>query len=394
MTPVMPPLRILYVIDSLAAGGSERSLAALAGPYRDLGVHLDVAVLWDRPGLRPQLESEGASVISLDPPGNRVRRTTRIAQLVRDRRPDLVHTTLFEADLAGRVGARLAGVPVVTTLAAEAYGPEHLGEHGIRRSRLLAAQSLDALTARLATRLHAVSQQVKTAMGSRLHYPAVRIDVVPRGRDDAALGRRTAARRARARAILQASPEAEIVLAVARQEPQKNLDVLVTAMAEVLKNRRQAQLVIAGRAGNATPQITAAIERHHLESSVQMLGARDDVADLLCAADLFVLPSRREGMPGSVIEAMALEVPVVASDLPQTREVTGDTALFAPIGEPIALANAIDLSLSDPLAAAERVREARKRFEERFTIQQTSRAMVEFYLRALGRSSTRPAARS
>src|SRR4051794_11269865 len=104
MTPLMPPLHILYVIDSLAAGGAERSLAALAGPYRDLGVDLDVAVLWDRPGLHHQIEAAGGSVVSLDPPGNRVRRAQRIADLVRDRKPDLVHTTLFEADVAGRVG--------------------------------------------------------------------------------------------------------------------------------------------------------------------------------------------------------------------------------------------------------------------------------------------------
>jgi glycosyltransferase involved in cell wall biosynthesis len=380
----MSPLRVLYVIDSLAAGGSERSLAALAGPYRELGVDLEVAVLWNRPGLREQIESEGATVISLDPPGNRARRTARFAQLVRERKPDLVHTTLFEADLAGRVGARIAGVPVVTTLAAEAYGPEHLSETGIRRSRLLAAQSLDVLTARLATRLHAVSQQVKEAMGPRLHYPSARIDVVPRGRDDVALGRRTEARRAHARASLHARPDDELVLAVARQEPQKNLDVLVAAIAELVKTRPQAQLVIAGREGNATPQIKAAIERHHLGSSVQLLGARDDVPDLLCAADVFVLPSRREGMPGSVIEAMALEVPVVASGLPQTREVTADNALFAPIGEALPLARVIEASLANPGAAAERARRGRERFEEHFTIQQTSRAMVDFYLRALG----------
>jgi len=384
MTPLMPPLRVLYVIDSLAAGGSERSLAALAGPYRELGVDLEVAVLWDRPGLQEQIESEGATVISLDPPGNRVRRAARFAQLVRDRRPDLVHTTLFEADLAGRVGARIAGVPVVTTLAAEAYGREHLGETGIRRSRLLAAQSLDALTARLAIRLHAVSQQVKLTMGPRLHYPAARIDVIPRGRDNATLGRRTEARRVAARASLGASHDDELVLAVARQEPQKNLDVLVAAIAELVKTRPHAELVIAGREGNATPLINAAIERHDLAASVQLLGARDDVPDLLCAADVFVLPSRREGMPGSVIEAMALEVPVVASDLPQTREVTGDTALFAPIGEALPLARAIEASLLNRDAAAERARRARERFEERFTIEQTSRAMVDFYLRALG----------
>lgn len=376
-------LHVVYVIDSLAVGGAERSLLALARPYRELGVDLDVVTIWNRPGLREQLEATGARVAALDRPGRRTTRPRQISRLLRDLKPDLVHTTLFESDVAGRIGARIAGVPVVTTLANDAYGPAHLGEQGALRTRVRSAQALDALTARIASRLHAVSEHVRSKMAPRLHYPMARIDVVPRGRDAAMLGRRTAERRASARRSLGADPDDDVVLAVARHEPQKNVDVLVRAMQLVRDARPRARLVVAGGKGRATPKIVAAVEATGLKQHVELLGERSDVADLLCAADVFVLTSEREGMPGSVIEAMAMEAPVVASDLPQIREVTCDAALLAPVGDVSLFATAIREALDDRVASARRVVRARARFESRFTIDQTSRMMVEFYGRAL-----------
>jgi len=143
--------------------------------------------------------------------------------------------------------------------------------------------------------------------------------------------------------------------------------------------------VIAGREGNATSAIRDAIERTGMRDAVMLLGDRSDVADLLCGADVFVLPSYREGMPGAVIEAIAMEVPVVASDIPQVREVTADrAALLVTPGDVEGFAAAITRCVDDLVATAARVTAGYERFTTRFTVQRTAAMMVEFYDNALG----------
>lgn len=116
-----------------------------------------------------------------------------------------------------------------------------------------------------------------------------------------------------------------------------------------------------------------------------MLGHRNDVADLLCAADVFVLPSRREGIPGVVQEAMALETPIVASDIGPVREAVGTppSAELVPVGDAAALATAVRGVLSDPASAAKRAIRGRERFETEFDIACIADRMIDFYEKAL-----------
>src|SRR5262249_34861288 len=125
-----------------------------------------------------------------------------------------------------------------------------------------------------------------------------------------------------------------------------------------------------------------------LDGAVEFLGTRDDVADLLCAADVFAFPSRWEGSPGSVLEAMALEAPIVATGIASVREVTdGSTcARLVPVDDADALAGAIAATLSGDGTAA-RVAAGRTRFAECYTIGPVAEQMVAFYARALGDDS-------
>ena len=118
-----------------------------------------------------------------------------------------------------------------------------------------------------------------------------------------------------------------VVLAAARHEYQKGLDVLLDAIASIRRDQPNIVLLLAGRDGNRTAALRYQATRLGLDANVRFLGARDDIPDLMVAADVFVLPSRWEGLPGAVIEAMALETPVVATDLPGVREVLGPELL-------------------------------------------------------------------
>lgn len=378
-------MRVLYIIDSLAPGGAESSLAALARLYPGRGVELEVAYLHDRPGLHARLAAAGARLTSLAGPGGRSGWTRRATALVRDRRPDLVHTTLFEADVAGRLAAARARVPVVSSLVNVGYGPEQRQDPGIRPWRLYAAQLADIASARVVRRFHAVSHHVADVMATRLLLARSRIEVVPRGRDPRELGARTADRAARARADIGVGIEEALLLAVARHEYQKGLDVLLHALPLVSAEVPRARLVIAGREGNQTAALRAIASEFRLGEAVTFLGARSDVADLFCAADVFVLPTRREGFPGAVLEAMALEAPIVATAIPTVAEavVAGEHALLVPPNDVRALAAATVAALTSREASQERAQAALARFHENFTIERAADGMVRFYEAAL-----------
>jgi glycosyltransferase involved in cell wall biosynthesis len=352
-------------------------------------VALEVAYLRDRPGLQAEFEAAGVALHCLDGPGGRAGWARRATQLLRRRRPDLVHTTLFEADIAGRVAAVLARTPVVTSLVTVMYGPEHYGNPGLRRWRLAADQVADGVTARAVRRFHAVSSTVAEALGRRLRLDPKRIDVIPRGRDPKKLGVRSTERRARARAGLGVETQTPLLLAVARQDQAKGLDVLLRAVPAILAAVPRARLFVAGRSGNQSAELQRLVADLAVGSAVRFLGPRDDVADLLCAADLFVLPSRREGSPGSLLEAMALGTPAVVSGLREVREVVDEHAAWlVPSERPEALARAVGSALSDPDAAGARAEVARQVFFDRYTMDVCADRMVNFYRRSMARSRT------
>jgi glycosyltransferase involved in cell wall biosynthesis len=387
-------VRILYLIDSLGPGGAERSLAAMAPGYVGRGVELEVAYLVDRPGLHAELAAAGVGLFGLDGPGGRAGWAWRAERLIAARRPDLVHTTLFEADVAGRIGASLARVPVVSSLVNIAYGADHATAPGVRRWKVHGAQLVDAATAKGVVRFHANTRHVAEVMAPRLAIPRDRLEVIPRGRDPERLGRRDPDRRARVRAGLGVDDGASLLLAVARHEHQKGLDTLLAAMPAVLERVPGARLVVAGRDGNQTPLLRATVARLGLERAVAFLGPRDDVPDLLAAADTVVIPSRWEGLSNVLIEAMALEAPVVASDLPTLHDAVadGDTAWLVPPGDAARLAAAIAGTLGDPAAARLRAGRARARFLEHFTVDRVVDQMLGFYDRALSRWARWPLA--
>lgn len=377
-------MRVLYVIDSLVPAGAERSLAAVAPHLVAAGVDLHVVTLLERPGLQDELR-RGGVVLHPAIGAVRGRALAPLSDLLGRTRPDLVHTTLFEADVAGRLVAVRRRIPSVSTLASVG-GPVSIDDGASMRLRRQAARAADLATARLVRRFHAVSSTVASTMSRRLRIDPGRIDVVHRGRDAAALGRRSPDRRQRTRSGLDLDERAPMTLAVARHSHQKGLDVLLAAWPAVVQSVPDALLLVAGRSGETTADLLGTVERLGLRDSVRFLGPRDDVADLLAATDAFALPSRWEGMPGALLEALALEAPIVASDLAEVREALGDPdlALLVAPEDTAALARAVAEVLLDPVRRTAATRAGRRRFLDAFTIERAAERMLAFYERALG----------
>lgn len=375
-------MRVLTIIDSLAVGGAEKSLSMLSPHLVDRGVDMHVAFLTDRPGLNDELSSGGATLHSLAGREGWMPALVRTVRLIREVRPDLVHTTLFSSDIIGRTAGWVTRTPVVSSFVTESYGPEHVFNPEYRAWKVRAAQVVDAVTARFVTRFHAVSEASATVMSQRLRVPTHKIQVITRGRDPIRLGERTPQRRQQVRTQLGISEGAPLVFAAARHYHLKGLDVLITAFAKVRASFPDAELLIAGRDGPATRELHQLIKSNELGQAVTMSGYRPDVPDLMAAADVFVLPSRAEGSPGVLIEAMAMEAPTVASDMQSVRELVGrdgEIAYLATVGSADEIALAIIRLLQNPEHARTMASAGRQRFLDRYAMDAIADATTAMY---------------
>jgi glycosyltransferase involved in cell wall biosynthesis len=385
----MAVVRIVYLIPSLdGSGGAEQAVAALAAPLVARGVELQVIVFAGRSdrgsGLVEMVEAAGATVDEL-PPGGHAGRARAVRGELRRRRPDLVHTTLFEADLAGRAAARLTSTPAVSSLVNVAYGSEQMANPALTPWKVEAARWLERGSAIGVRRFHALSLHVARVMGPRLGIAASRIDVIPRGRDPEQLGESSPARRREVRARLGIADDTPLVVAAARHEYQKGLDVLLSAWPTVQRSRPDAVLLIGGRDGNETASLRRQVDALGRGAGVELIGARRDVADLMVAADSFVVPSRWEGFGSILVEAMALGTTLVATSVEPVPDVVGDGwARLVPPDQPESMGVAIVDALGQSAAeSARRAAVASARFADRFHIDVVADATVSFYERAL-----------
>ena len=367
----------MHIIDSLHGGGAETSLLDIAPGLQRRGVRVSiVTVRSDDGSLDVRLDSLGFTRIRLkhrDP----LRLITELRSVICSGRPDLIHTTLLASNLAGRIAARTAHIPVVTTLANQDYGPEHRANSRYGAWSVRGVQAADLVTTPLTMRFHAISHDVAKVMGRRLRIPAHRIQVVYRGRDPARLGAPTLDRRLHARAALSIGQQTPIVLSVGRLDQQKGVDTTIDAFQRLLQRVPDAVLLVAGRPGNASHLIQAKARGC---SAVRLLGHRNDVADLMCAADVLSFPSRWEGLGGTLVEAMALRLPIVASDIPPLVETIGDVGWpLIPPEDEVALAKELARMLDGRPLKETRKDDGEKRFRTVFTADAACDGMTRFY---------------
>ena len=179
------------------------------------------------------------------------------------------------------------------------------------------------------------------------------------------------------RADWRASPRAAFV---GRLAPEKGLDTLMDAWPIVRESFPNARLTLVGD-GPERPALEARAARLGLLEGVEMPGAADDPGAILRASDLFVLPSREEGMSIALLEAMALGVPLVASSIPGNRRLIQDFThgRLVPPNDPRALARTIIEQWTHFDRAFHMTRAARRRVQDEFSIQSVARKHLELF---------------
>jgi glycosyltransferase involved in cell wall biosynthesis len=190
---------------------------------------------------------------------------------------------------------------------------------------------------------------------------------------------------ARVRQALGIASHALVVGAVGRLEPQKRFDILLLAFNVLRRARPEARLLIVGD-GSLRSVLEAQAEALGLDDTCRFLGHRGDIVALHSAFDVFVQSSDYEGTPNAVLEAMAMETPLVATGVGGTSELaTHDVhALIVAPGDPVGLANAMETVLADPGAARRRALAARPRGERHLSVAGRTRALEGLYDRLVG----------
>jgi glycosyltransferase involved in cell wall biosynthesis len=375
-------MRVLIVINGLGTGGAERSLAEMLPGFAEREIQTTVACFYRREeGVQDDVIADGHDVRFIEgkSTSGRVR---ALRALVAQEAIDLVHTQLFESNITGRFAAVGLDTPVLTSLVNTTYGADRRGDPNVARHKLAAVRLIDAWTGRLFTdHFHAISHAVKAAAVSSLGIDPARVTVVERGRDPSRLGVASPGRKAVSRRNLGLAPEVPVLINAGRQEYQKGQVHLLRAMVELRERIPGIVLLVAGREGHASDELRSLHRELGLGGSVRFLGHREDLPDLLATADLFVFPSLYEGMGGAVIEAMALGLPVVASDIPAMREVLepGENAVLVTPSDPAALADGVERLLTDPARMERFAQRSRRRFEDRFTLDRIVDRMVALY---------------
>jgi glycosyltransferase involved in cell wall biosynthesis len=184
-----------------------------------------------------------------------------------------------------------------------------------------------------------------------------------------------------ARLALGVPADSLVVTTICRLFRPRDFPTLLDAFRQVREGLPHAHLLIVGD-GPLRPQVEATVAVLHQESSVHLLGMRHDVPHILRATDVLVMASRGwEGLPLSVLEAMASSLPVVASDVGGTREaiVNGETGLLFPPGNASALAQAILSLARDPLLAKRMGQQGLARVREHFTSERMARETAALY---------------
>lgn len=182
-----------------------------------------------------------------------------------------------------------------------------------------------------ASEVIAVSQSSRGVLQKSFNLPSGKGVVIYSGRSEKYFAPRSTAARERIRAELALPTDAVLCLTVARHDGDKGFGHQLEAVARLIAEKRIGSLYFAWAGeGDAQPQLAEVIRKHKLEDRIRMLGYRWDVADLIDAADIFVLPSRSEALPLCTMEAMAKGVPVIATAVGGIPEQLGNAGKLLP----------------------------------------------------------------
>lgn len=371
-------LNILHLTDSWGPGGAETV-------YADLAAGLDPARFRSFAGLpRPEgwpyeeLRRRGIEPLIFPSSGSfDLGHVRRLARAVRELEIGVIQAHTFGTSVYASVVGSLTRVPVVCTL----HGRVDLGERGRYRAAkwqiiAFARGWVVPVSESLGRELRAAAPAVPPAR-IRVIYNGVDVDRFHPGTDTAR------------REEIGAAPDELIIGAVGNVRRVKGYEVLLGAVAELVRRGIRVRLAIAGQDGNDVHrELSERSAAMGLNGHVRFLGFRSDVPELYRAFDVYALTSHSEGFPLAVIQALASGLPVVATRCggPEEMIVEGENGLLAELGSATSVADGLERLLRDPALRLRMRHAARESAVSRFSTQAMLQQYESMYSELAGRS--------
>ncbi|MGQ3684441.1 MAG: glycosyltransferase family 4 protein [Candidatus Loosdrechtia sp.] len=370
---------ILHIITGLSVGGAETMLYKLLSRIDRNVFTNQVISLTNKGPLAEKIESQGVPVEALgmcrgmpDPV-----RVWKLSRSIRNKRPDIIQTWMYHADLIGGLAAKFAGhFPIVWNIR-----HSNLDAKANKKTTIWTAKACALFSGKIPVRIVSCaesSRDVHVGIG----YHSGKMLVIPNGFDLEGFRPDTEAK-VSVRRELGLETDALLVGMVGRFDLQKDHQNLVLAAKYLKEQGIDVFFVLCGRGvANNNEMLTGWIREAGLTDRFFLLGFRDDIPRLTAALDIACLSSAfGEGFPNVLGEAMACEIPCVATDVGDSANIIGDTGRVVPPKNPVALGKALkELVCMGYEGRAGLGRSARKRIRERFELSKVVKRYEELYM--------------
>jgi glycosyltransferase involved in cell wall biosynthesis len=363
-------MRILYVITGLGLGGAEKVVCELADEMFNKGHEVKIAFLTGNIVVSPKNKNIELIYLGLNNLSDGYSVYKKFKKIILDFQPDIVHSHMVHANIFARLSRRFIKIP---RLICSAHSTNEGGK--LRMLAYRFTHNLSEVTTNVSNEASRNFIVNKAVVNGEILIVYNGIDLkkfIANNVDLSVLKKK-----------LNISAEAKVLIAVGRFHEAKDYPNLINAFNIFLANfdKNLFHLFIVGDGDPAIiTEIKNLIQTYNLGNNIHLLGRRDDIAELLSGADLFVLSSKYEGLPSVVIEAMACEAFVIATDCGGSAEIMGDTGILVPPQNSEALAEALKHAVNKTsLEIQENNLKARQRVEELFSLEKSVENWLKIY---------------
>jgi glycosyltransferase involved in cell wall biosynthesis len=368
-----PVKRVLHVIDSLHLGGAQEvvlNLATCGSPRfrHEVATMHGHGIYWHR------LREAGIKVHSLSVHKYLPAYLATLPALLFAKRPDILHCHLIPSNILAKPLGALMGVPLI-------LNHDHTNDPQRIDNKFLLA--LDKSTNRFARHIIAVAGACRDFLIQHESIPPEKVTLVPNAIDLRRFSPGQITRRD-ARSKLGLSPEAPVIAGVGRLNSQKNFSLFLDVAAALTPRFPNLRFLLAGEG----PEEAMLREKAHhlgLTDRIVFAGYIADTRQVYAAADILLMPSRFEGLPMTLLEAMAMNLPVVASKLDGIAEVIeeGREGYLVDSADVSGFVERCAVLLENPAKSSELAANARTKIEAHFSVERMTSAVEAIYDRFL-----------
>ncbi|MDP3706325.1 MAG: glycosyltransferase [Legionellaceae bacterium] len=371
----LPKKKIIHIINGLELGGSETALYRSLCAMRDSKYIFHVIVL-NTPGYySPRIENLDIPVHHLAIQNtNLIAVCYRLLCLMKQIKPDIVQTWLYHADLIGGVGAKLCGVKHII------WGIRCEGVNLKRSTRWI--KKTCALLSWIIPDVILTNSKIAAKNHIKAGYNSKKIAIIYNGFDSVTFRRNPLHRKEDGSKI--------VIGTLARFHPDKNYPNLIQAIQMICSQCDHVYFVLCGQGCHPdNSELNALLTPLIDQDRIILINGVENTASYLNSLDLFVLPSKTEGFPNSLAEAMLCELPCVATDVGEVRDMLGDTGLVVPNNDPNSLAAACLSMLSkSPDERQQLGALARQRIEQHYSTMNNTNQVETLYWTLDGKKIT------